>query len=859
MADESDLSSINAAPKQSQSGTQQQTHAAPTDKAADKPVGKAIGKTLNKTIGKAGTQSAAGVVASGSAGTTHASYTPHAAAHPRNDEHAQAALRTLLDECARSIRNTNPAFIEKAFWFCVDAHSKDLRASGEPYYTHAVEVACIVAREVRLDDVSVAAALLHDVVEDTEFTQKDIKEEFGEDVANIVDGVTKISDVFKSHEVRQAASYRKLLLSMVNDVRVILVKFADRLHNMRTLQYLKPEKQQRIARETLDIYAPFAHRFGLGSIKWELEDLSFKYLNREAFDQIKNAVSAKRTEREDYITAFAEPLQKRLGENGLKAEIGGRAKHLYSIYNKMLKRSKSLDDIYDLFAVRLIVDTDNINDCFVAYGIVADLYTPVPERFKNYISVPKKNGYQSLHTTVIGPAGKKVEVQIRTKKMHEIAERGVAAHFIYKESTNGTYSEDKELEEWANWVRDIFDNASADAGEDASAQLIESFKLNLFQEEIYCFTPKGDLRILPKGSTPVDFAFDIHGRVGSRCIGAKVNGKIVPLNYVLQSGDQVEILTSKNQSPSKDWERFVVTHKAKSGIRKHLNEDKRRKVAEGREIWERKQKKLDLRSISEEDLDRLSQVVRAGTKSEMFLMLASGTLDVDVLGKLAEERFHANPAARKVPANAPPAPLQGGASGNDGATDRSDRSDRSDKSDKTDRSDKSDKSDKFDKFTSRARTESANGIVLEGSGKAQLLYSYARCCSPVPGDDIVGIVTVGSGIKIHRRTCKNVRAMLDDPAMEPRVMGVSWSAEEQQNFLAGIRITGDDRTGMLNDITSAIISYNNTNIRGVNIDSFDAIFEGVVTVFVKDKDHLERIFLKLKKIKGVKSVERFEE
>jgi len=749
---------------------------------------------------------------------------------PSTDAQVLAARDLLLQECAKNIRNVNLDLVEKAFWFCVHAHSRDVRASGEPYYTHAVEVATIVAREVRLDDVSVAAALLHDVVEDTEFSLKDIKEEFGQDVANIVDGVTKITDVFKSHEVRQAASYRKLLLSMVSDVRVILVKFADRLHNMRTLQYLKPEKQQRIARETLEIYAPFAHRFGLGSIKWELEDLSFKYLNREAFDQIKAALNTKRTEREEYVKAFSDPIAQRLAEQGLRCEISGRAKHLYSIYNKMVKRGKSLDEIYDLFAIRIILDTDNVNDCFVAYGIVSDIYMPVPERFKNYISVPKKNGYQSLHTTVIGPGGKKVEVQIRSRNMHEIAERGVAAHFRYKERANGTYSEDKDLEEWANWVREMIENGSDGDDGDASA-VLESFKLNLFQEEIYCFTPKGDLRILPKGATPIDFAFDIHGKVGYHCIGAKVNGKIVPLNYQLQSGDQVDILTSKNQSPSKDWEKFAVTHKAKSAIRKYLNEDKRKRVIEGRELWERKQKKLDLRSLSEEDLDRLAQAAKFNNKSDLFFALATGTADVDVVGKLAEDRFHGNPAARKAAEKAaektatPPTSTEA----------------------------------IFDKFTNRARSEASNGIALVGSGNTPLMYSYARCCNPVPGDEIVGVVTVGSGIKVHRAACKNIRMMLDNPAMQPRVIEVQWSAEHHQSFLAAIRITGEDRTGMLNDITSAIVAYDNTNIRGVNIDSFDAVFEGVVTVYVKNKEHLERLFLKLKKIKGVKSVERFEE
>jgi GTP diphosphokinase / guanosine-3',5'-bis(diphosphate) 3'-diphosphatase len=752
--------------------------------------------------------------------------------------HIEATLQYLLEECRANIRNLNEPFIEKAFRFCVQAHSLDLRASGEPYYTHPAEVAAIVAREVRLDDVSVAAALLHDVVEDTDYTLKDIREEFGNDVAVIVDGVTKISDVFKSHEVRQAASYRKLLLSMVDDVRVILVKFADRLHNMRTLQFLPEHKQKRMAQETLDIYAPFAHRFGLGTIKWELEDLSFKYINREGYDQLKNALSIKRGEREDYIQNFATPIQERLTEYGVKAEVSGRAKHLYSIYNKMVKRGKGMDEIYDLFAVRIILDTDSVNDCFVAYGIVSDIYTPVPERFKNYISVPKKNGYQSLHTTVIGPNGRKVEVQIRTRSMHEIAELGVAAHFIYKEHTSGSYVEDKELEEWAHWVREIIDND----GDEATEQVFESFKLNLFQEEIYVFTPKGDLQILPKGATAVDFAFDIHSKIGYHCIGAKVNGKIVPLNYQLQSGDQVEILTSKNQTPSKDWERFVTTHKAKAAIRKYLNEDNRTKVSEGRGIWDRKVKKLDVR-MNEEDLEKLAAAFKFAHKGDMFAAIGLGTLEVDAVARVAEERFPSNPAKAKLlspPATNGNGTINGAANGQENGTTNG-------------TTDANGTGYTVDKFTTTARTNS--GITLNGSS---VLYAYARCCNPVPGDDIIGVVTIGSGVKIHRRSCKNIRAMQE--TLSARMIDVEWSSEKDaENFLAAIRITGEDRTAMLNDITSAIAAYNNTNIRGVNIDSFDAVFEGVVTVYVKNTEHLDRLFLKLRKIKGVRSVERMEE
>jgi RelA/SpoT family (p)ppGpp synthetase len=411
---------------------------------------------------------------------------PVAAGHAPADqtvderERMEGYLERLLDACRKNLRNCNTDLITRAFHLCFDAHRRTIRASGEPYYTHPAEVALIVAGEIALDDVSVAAALLHDVVEDTDYTIDDIRAEFGPTIAEIVDGVTKITGVFNSHEVTQAASYRKLLLSMVNDVRVMLVKFADRLHNMRTLEFLSPQKQQRMAKETLEIYAPFAHRFGLGNLKWELEDLSFKYLNPEAYNSVKQALKSKRKMREDYITRCIAPLKERLQTEELKFEINGRAKHLYSIYNKMRIQSKNLDEIHDLIAVRNILDTDNPNDCFTVYGIVSEIYTPVPEKFKNYISVPKKNGYQSIHTTVIGPEGRQVEVQIRTRKMHEIAEKGVAAHFLYKESgLNPLINEDKQLEEWVSWIRDVFERAS---DESASHEVMESFRLNLFQD-----------------------------------------------------------------------------------------------------------------------------------------------------------------------------------------------------------------------------------------------------------------------------------------------------------------------------------------------------------------------------------------
>lgn len=727
----------------------------------------------------------------------------------------EADLAVLLTEGKANLARFNTEAVEKAFRFCVEAHRKDIRATGEPYYTHPLQVALIVIREIPLDDISVISALLHDVVEDTQYTLKDIAAEFGQEVADIVDGATKIDDVFVTREITQAENYRKLLLSLVNDVRVILVKFADRLHNMRTIDGLSQERQERMARETMEIYAPFAHRFGLGNIKWELEDLSFKVLNKTAYDDIKRQLNSTREERTSFIDRFAGPIRERLKEHNLTFEINGRPKHLYSIYKKMVLQGKDLDELYDLFAVRIILDSKDNNDCFLAYGIVSEIYRPVPERFKNYISVPKKNGYQSLHTTVIGADGKRVEVQIRTRAMHDFAERGVAAHFRYKAQSGATASwiDSSDLEEWANWVRDVFENS----GEDAAEELLESFKLNLYQDEIYVFTPKGDLRILPKRATPIDFAFDIHSQVGARCVGAKVNGRIVPLDHELETGDQVEILTSRNQTPNKDWERVAVTHKAKSHIRRILNEERRVHVAAGKEQWDKRAKKINLH-INEDDLERVVNQLRYESRSDFYAAIATGTLTPDQASELVLEKL--NPKVE----HAPPIPHE---------------------------------TFTFDTFSKTAR-DNTNGVYIVGDNipSAKVMFSYARCCNPIPGDPVVGIVTIGSGIKVHRSSCHNIADLHDK--LKPRLVELEWAKRQEGEFLAAIKITGDDRPGMLNDITAAVISIKNTNIRGVNIDAYDALFEGVITVFVRDKAHLQKIFDKLKKISGVKYIERFE-
>ncbi|MGA9115987.1 MAG: bifunctional (p)ppGpp synthetase/guanosine-3',5'-bis(diphosphate) 3'-pyrophosphohydrolase [Bacteroidota bacterium] len=719
-------------------------------------------------------------------------------------------LDDLLQLCGRSIPGVEEGLIRRAFEFGMNAHRNDKRASGEPFFDHPYEVAKILAREIPLDDVSVASALLHDVAEDTEYQIKDIRAEFGDAVADIVDGATKISDIFKTHEVTQAESYGKMLLSMVNDVRVMLIKFADRLHNMRTLEYLDPEKQKRLARETLDIYAPFAHRFGLANIKWELEDLSFKYLHRDSYNMIARELKSRRREREAYVKRFAEPIGKRLRAEGHRFEIAGRPKHLYSIYKKMSQRGKPLAEIYDLFAVRIILDTEDSNACFSVYGVVADIYKPNPERFKNYISVPKKNGYQSIHTTVVGPDGKMVEVQIRTRRMHEVAERGVAAHWMYKE---GRQKVDAELSQWVNWVREVLENAAE--GQVPAAQVMESFKLNLYQDEIYVFTPKGDLKKLPTGATPVDFAYEIHSKVGDHCLAAKVNGRIVPLDAQLRSGDQVEILTSRNQTPNPDWEKFAITLKAKSHIRRWVREEQRKAIEEGRTLWERRTRKAKV-SVREEDLQLFLQEMKIENLGMFYLAIRQEKIDPDTAIQLLVER-QKHPQAQ--------IPAEGQIEG------------------------------LFTRFVTSARGL-AEGIVLEGS-RDSFLHNFARCCNPVPGDDIVGFVTRGEGIRIHRRGCRNIRLMMK---MEnQRVMEVSWPSSNGVLFVAGVRVAGQDRRGMLSDITHAIAGTQSTSIRSVNIDSGDGVFSGTFILYVRDTEHLQRVMEKIRRVSGVTRAERFEE
>lgn len=732
-------------------------------------------------------------------------------------------LDDLLGICRKNLPECDEKLIANAYRFSLNAHKLDKRASGEPYIIHPFEVATIVATEIPLDDKTIAAALLHDVVEDTKFTIADLKAEFGPEIAEIVDGATKIEGMFENYETKQVENYRKMLLSMSNDIRVILLKFADRLHNMRTLEYLSPERQVRMARETREIYAPLAHRLGLSRVKIEFEDLAFKYLDRQMYRNISKKVISKKKEREAYVNKFIQPIKAVLNEKGFKYEISGRAKHLYSIAKKMVSRAKAFEEIYDLFAVRIILDTEDKNDCFTVYGLASEIYIPVPERFKDYVSLPKQNGYQSIHTTLIGPEGKMVEVQIRTRDMHEVAEKGVAAHWKYKENI---VTNDRQMEDWIGWIREMFETASR---ESTPRQMMEDLKLNLYQDEIYVFTPKGELQILPVNSTPVDFAFAIHTEVGYKCIGAKVGGKIVPLDSKLKSGDQVEIITSKIKKPHKDWEKFVVTSKAKSDIHKFFNIDRRKKLEMGREIWEKKLKK-NKHTLSEDDMLKLLPRLKFESLPHLYIMLAEDAVTADELFEIVKDKNRllngeinspwVKPVEKKEAAKVKEA-----------------------------------EPSLFETYIKSART--AKNKIVAGGDVKDLMFSYANCCNPIPGEDIIGFISKTEGIKIHKKSCRNLSNLfLADPK---RIIEVQWPEQIEDDFYVGIRINGEDRPGMLNEITNVISAHNNTNIKSVNIASKGALFEGTVILMVKNITHFNELLERIKSIGGVFEVKRFEE
>jgi guanosine-3',5'-bis(diphosphate) 3'-pyrophosphohydrolase len=722
--------------------------------------------------------------------------------------------RALLRVCHRSKSRADRMRIRKAFELSAEAHKDMRRKSGEPYIYHPIAVAKIAAEEIGLDTTSIVCALLHDTVEDTEITLDDIQNLFGKRERTIIDGLTKISGVSNYENASdQAENFRKMLLTLSDDVRVILVKLADRLHNMRTLDHMKREKQLKIASETLFMYAPLAHRLGLYNIKTELEDLALKYKDPETYEEIVSKLQKTQAVRTRFINAFTLPIRRALDKAGLKYEIKSRTKSIYSIWNKIVKKGVPFEEIYDVFAIRIILDTQSEtekSDCWRVYSIVTDFYQPSPERLRDWISIPKSSGYESLHTTVMSPTGKWVEVQIRSVRMDEIAEKGFAAHWKYKDAAE---SPESKLDRWLSQVRDVLESP-----EDNAIDFIDNFKLSLFSEEIYVFTPNGDLKTLPVGATALDFAFHIHSQIGSQCIGAKVNYKLVPLSHKLRSGDQVEILTSKKQHPKEDWLNIVVTASARHKIRDALREEKKLIAEEGKEMLKRKFNalKIDYLSKNIEEFVRYFETVNA---TNLYVRIAKGTIDLTRLKGFVVE----------------------------GARIRFEKEDVADK-----------------KATPTEPGTEKRVITTQGKGEALLIgdeqqkvdYNLASCCNPIPGDEVFGFITVNEGIKIHRTSCPNAQELLSKYAY--RVMKARWRNAETVQFEVGLKFSGIDDVGIVQNITNIISTDMNVNMRAISFEANHGIFQGKVVVLVHDTKHLSALTEKLKAIDGVLTVDRIE-
>jgi GTP pyrophosphokinase len=713
------------------------------------------------------------------------------------DKHYETELDKLLAQIKSYNFNADSDLISAAYLFGYEAHKKQLRKSGSPYFEHCLEVAKILAN-LKLDTATIVSGLLHDVVEDTGVSLQEVEKLFGKEVAELVDGVTRIGGLKTVSTVeKQAENYRKMLLSVVKDIRVVLIKLADRLHNMRTLEFLPPKKQQDIAMETRDIYAPLAHRLGIRKIKWELEDLSLKFLNNELYRNLANLVSEKREQRESYIQHLTVPILEALQKNGIEARIEGRPKSLYSIYHKNKNRNVPFEKIYDLFGIRIIVKT--VEDCYFALGIIHNVFQPFPEKFRDYIATPRGNGYQSLHTAVFGPQNKIVEVQIRTEQMHSVAEEGVAAHWKYKEGSN----KDSELERHYKWLRQMVE--SIQEAKDEPDEVLERIKINLFDDEVFVLSPKGDLFTLPLGSSPIDFAFAVHTAIGYHCIGAKVNGKIVPLNHKLQSGDAVEIITSTNQKPSQDWLKFVRTSKARSKIKAWLKEsllEQSQKL--GEEILQRAFKHLHL----EKSADELADIAHTfGLSDTVQLYCAVGRGDISAQSIV--RKLRPDHAEHPSPSNI------------------------------------------FTKFLDKARG-SAKGVRVQGLDN--LLISFGKCCQPVPGDRILGFLTQGRGVVVHRTDCKNTLQLMQNTE---RNLAVDWDVDPDKRFMVRLHLLGEDRKHFLRDVSEAI-AQTDTNIVRIEMRAENSMVHSNIIIEVKNLQHLTRVISRIGKVPGVLSVERLD-
>ncbi len=688
--------------------------------------------------------------------------------------------------------NINIPLVRKAYEFCDASHAGQIRESGEPYVIHSLNVGLILA-ELHLDSSTIAAGLIHDVVEDTDVTLDDITREFNEEIASLVDGVTKLGTVeFKSQEERQVEYFRKMLLSMTRDIRVILIKLGDRLHNMRTLQHLKPDKIKRIATETREVYAPLAHRFGIAKVKMELEDLSMKFLEPEIYEDLAKRVELKKDEREAYIVLLVKPIKKLLSDNGIKAKVYGRAKHIDSIYRKVQIRKVPFELIADLFAIRIITQTKP--ECYHAMGLVHELWKPVDYKFSDYIANPKPNNYQSLHTAVFGPDGKVVEIQIRTHEMHRIAENGIAAHWLYKEGKQELDKSDKQM----LWLRDVLDWQKDMTN---PSEFLEFLKIDLFAEDIFVYTPQGEIIHLAAGATPLDFAYSIHTEVGMHCSGAKINGRIMPLSTPLQSGDKIEVLTSPHRHPTQDWLKIAKTSSARSKIRRWLKQaGYEQAVALGKELLERELKKHRLKLPPEDEFLDIAQGFSHTSIESLYNSLGNGNVSchqvITRITPLVEES----------------------------------------------------KEISVDQVLKRFRHE--RGIKIEGMGN--MMFQFAGCCQPIPGEEIIGYITRGRGVTIHRSDCSFAQELIKQPE---RTVPVSWDVGHEQNFVVRIEIDVSPRKNILADITDSIAD-SDTNVRGANIDLSETSTVGYIIVEVNSLNQLERVLRKIKKVRGVNSVKR---
>jgi GTP diphosphokinase / guanosine-3',5'-bis(diphosphate) 3'-diphosphatase len=729
--------------------------------------------------------------------------------------------RKLLHTARPYLQDDDAKLIKKAFLMSAEAHKDMRRKSGEPYIYHPIAVAQICVEEIGLGSTSIMCALLHDVVEDTEIGLDEIKADFGVNVAKIIDGLTKISGVFDYGSSQQAENFRKMLLTLSDDIRVILIKLADRLHNMRTLGSMARDKQLKIASETFYLYAPLAHRLGLHAIKSELEDLCLKYTEPEAYKDVARKLKETKTSRENFIQSFIRPIEKNLNEMGFKHVIKGRPKSIYSIYNKLKKNNTPFEEIYDLFAVRVILDVPTEQEkaaCWAVYSMVTDHYKPNPDRLKDWISTPKSNGYESLHTTVMGGGkrGRWVEVQIRTVRMDEIAEKGFAAHWKYKGNDTRTNTA---FESWLSQIREALD--SNDKSQSA-VDLVDDIRSSLYNEEVFVYTPKGKLVVLKEGATALDFAFEIHTEVGAKCIGAKVNNRLVPLSHKIKTGDIIECMTSPKQKPSEDWLKFVVTTKAKSRIKDYIKEANKSHVVMGRDMIEHRLKVLGISPLTLEVTNQLRAYFNAKDSNDLFYRFGKGYIQLDELKRWKSDR---EAHERKQEAKSIKEPL----------TDL--------------------KSVTKELKKLHGDKKNADGILI-GEDMDKIDYTLAKCCNPIAGDDVFGFVTINEGIKIHRTSCPNSTELLSRHG--DRVMKAFWTSQISMSFLAHLVIRGMDRMGLMNDVTRVISQELKVNIQNLSIGVKEGIFEGKIALMVSDTIHLEKLVNSLEQVEGVIEVERGE-